>query len=157
LTIVLTGSRAERELTSQIAGMMQSSAVNLAGSTTLGAAAALASQAALVITNDTGMSHLAAAVGTPSVVIVLGSDAPRWAPLDRARHQTVSAAVPCRPCEYRICPIDFPCAALVDAKHVLTAANRVLAESKSGASLACWPERAATPIRARETAPLSTD
>src|SRR5690606_34562089 len=70
---------------------MRSPAVNASGETSLGVAAALLERAALLVTNDTGISHLAAALGTPSVVVFLASDPERWAPLDRERHRPVVA------------------------------------------------------------------
>jgi ADP-heptose:LPS heptosyltransferase len=89
--VVLTGTRTERRTAETVAALMAHDAVNVAGETPLGAAAALLSQAALLVTNDTGISHLAAAVGTPSIIVFLASDVDRWAPLDRRRHRPVIA------------------------------------------------------------------
>jgi ADP-heptose:LPS heptosyltransferase len=89
-SVVLTGSAAERELASAIAQTMQAPALNLAGQTSLGALAALLSQAKLLICNDTGVSHLGAAVSVPSAVIFSASDPRRWAPLDQTRHRSLS-------------------------------------------------------------------
>ena len=89
--VVLTGTAAERAAADEVAAAMRRPALNAAGETSLGAAAALLERAALLVTNDTGISHLAAAVGTPSVVVFLASDPERWAPLDRARHRPVVA------------------------------------------------------------------
>jgi ADP-heptose:LPS heptosyltransferase len=127
-TVVLTGSSSERELTQFVASAMRFPSINLAGLTTLGAAAALVAGACIVITNDTGMSHLAAAVRVPSVVIVLSSDAARWAPLNKRLHPTILAEVACRPCEYRVCPIGFPCADQIPSSAVVQCAERLLNE-----------------------------
>jgi ADP-heptose:LPS heptosyltransferase len=51
--------------------------------------AALLAHARVTLTNDTGTSHLAAAVGARSVVVFSGSDPRRWAPLDRRRHRAL--------------------------------------------------------------------
>lgn len=89
LQVVLTGSQQEIELCKTVASMMQASSLNLAGCTNLGALAALLNEARLLICNDTGVSHLAAALRVPSVVIFTQSDPNRWAPLNRDRHRVV--------------------------------------------------------------------
>jgi ADP-heptose:LPS heptosyltransferase len=92
LHIVLTGSPQEAELTRAVAAAMRAPAFDLTGMTDLGGFAALASQARLVICNDTGIVHIAAAVKTPSVAICRGGDPRRWAPLNTRRHRIVHAA-----------------------------------------------------------------
>lgn len=89
LQVILTGSVAEVGLTEAVAQAMQAASLNLAGQTNLGALAALLSDARLLVCNDTGVSHLAAALCTPSVVIFTDSDPARWAPLNRDRHRVV--------------------------------------------------------------------
>ncbi|KAF3885349.1 MULTISPECIES: glycosyltransferase family 9 protein [Nostocales] len=90
--VVLTGTPPETSLTQSIAGMMQTKPIDLAGHTSLGAMAALLSQAALLVCNDTGVSHLAAALQVKSVVIFSNSDPNRWAPLNRDRHRILIAS-----------------------------------------------------------------
>ncbi len=87
--IVLTGTAAEADLVKSIAERLPSGAVNLAGQTNLGSLAALYSRAALLICNDTGVSHLADALRVPSVVISTGNNPQRWAPRDHERHQVL--------------------------------------------------------------------
>ncbi|HEX5420734.1 MAG TPA: glycosyltransferase family 9 protein [Gammaproteobacteria bacterium] len=89
--IVLTGTAAERRTADTVARLMSHEARNVAGDTSLGTAAALLEQAALLVCNDTGISHLAAALGTRSVIVFLASDPDRWAPLERRRHRPVLA------------------------------------------------------------------
>lgn len=88
--IVLTGTAGEKELTQKVAQMMRHPAIDLSGQTSLGALALLLQQAGLLICNDTGVSHLGAAVQVKSVVIFSQSEPHRWAPLDRDRHKIVA-------------------------------------------------------------------
>ncbi|NJN87257.1 MAG: glycosyltransferase family 9 protein [Leptolyngbyaceae cyanobacterium SL_7_1] len=90
--VVLTGTAAEVSLTQAIADSMQGPVTNLAGKTSLGAIAALLKEARLLVCNDTGISHLAAALRVPSVVVFSQSDPQRWAPLDGDRHRAIVIA-----------------------------------------------------------------
>jgi ADP-heptose:LPS heptosyltransferase len=90
LPVVITGhGELEERLAREIAAGTGGRAQSVAGRTSLGAMAALVRDARLVICNDTGLSHVAAAVGTPSVVIFRVTEPRRWAPLDAARHRPV--------------------------------------------------------------------
>ncbi len=91
IPIVLTGNAAESELTRRISELMKKRPIDLAGRISLGALGVLLSNARLLICNDTGISHIAAALHVPSVVIFTNSDPDRWAPLDRDLHRAVSA------------------------------------------------------------------
>lgn len=86
LQVVLTGTAAERPLAEAVELAARSTPLNLAGRTTLGALAALLHGARLLVCNDTGVSHLAAALGVRSVVVFIASDPRRWAPLDGELH-----------------------------------------------------------------------
>lgn len=90
LRIVLTGSAAEGWLTAAVAAAMRVPAVDLAGRTSLGALGALLADARLLVTNDTGIGHLADALGTPSVRVFRASDPRRWAALDATRHAALA-------------------------------------------------------------------
>ncbi len=92
--VVLSGTTAEAPITAAVANAMCAPSLDLAGRTSLGTLAALVEGAALLVTNDTGVSHLAVAVGTPSVVLFLASDRARWAPLDADRHRCVGSGLP---------------------------------------------------------------
>jgi len=126
LRIVLTGTASERALTARVQSAMREPALDLAGRTSLGALAAVVARARLIVCNDTGISHIAAATGTPSVVIACGSDPRRWAPLNRELHRVLAAPVACRPCAHRACPIGHPCALEVSAREVIAQTTKVL-------------------------------
>jgi len=129
MKIVLTGSPEEADLVRAVQRAMRMPALDLCGKTELGALAALIAQARLVVCNDTGISHVAAAVATPSVVVSCGSDPLRWAPLDRARHQLVCADVGCRPCMHHDCPTGHECATQVAVETVAERAACLLHET----------------------------
>jgi len=131
-TVVITGSPDERDLTQSLLGAMRAPAIDLTGRTTLGSLAALLAHARLLVCNDTGVSHVAAAVATPSVVICSGGDPHRWAPLDHERHRVLYADVACRPCAHFVCPIaGHPCAQQVGSEQVLAAATALCGDAVS--------------------------
>jgi ADP-heptose:LPS heptosyltransferase len=124
--VALTGSEGERALTACIAAAVGPCATDLAGRTSLGGLAALVRVARLVVCNDTSVSHVAAAMRTPSVVVACGSDTRRWAPLDRERHRVLADYPLCRPCAFRECPYGHPCALNLGISPVLDAVRAQL-------------------------------
>ncbi len=134
-TIVLTGTTAEADLASQLQQRLDRACIDLVGRTTLGQMMAIIDRAQLLLTNDTGASHIAAACQTPSVVIGLGSDLARWLPLNRQLHRAVYASVACRPCYTPGCPTQFECAQAVHPQMVIDAVQQQLAlASRSSAN-----------------------
>jgi ADP-heptose:LPS heptosyltransferase len=128
LRVVITGTSGEARLAAELDRHMRAHPLDLAGRTSLGQLGALVQGAALVVANDTGISHLAAALGTPSVIVSSGADAERWAPLDHQRHRVLAAAAPCRPCSHRVCPTAHECATATTVDEVLRCADDLLPE-----------------------------
>jgi ADP-heptose:LPS heptosyltransferase len=89
--LVLTGDDAENQLADDVRDELHSPALDLTGKTDLGTFAGVLARLDLLVTNDTSASHLAAAFGTPSVVLFGPGSAKQWAPLDRARHRALDA------------------------------------------------------------------
>lgn len=89
--VVLTGTAAESEVTARVAAQLGQPLIDLTGKTNLGALALVVKHARLLVCNDTGVSHVAAAMETPSVVLCINSDKRRWAPLNRTRHKAISS------------------------------------------------------------------
>jgi len=125
-SVVLTGSAAEARLVDEVVQRMRRRATPLAGKTTLGALGALIDGAEALVCNDTSVSHIAAALACPSVVVSCGADVARWAPLDADRHRVLWQSLPCRPCAYAECPVGHACAQAITPDAVL-AALRVVA------------------------------
>jgi ADP-heptose:LPS heptosyltransferase len=85
--VVITGSTTEQPVTDAVAAAMREPAAGLAGRTSIGVLGALFALARVVVTNDTGASHVAAAVRSASVVVFPSDGDPdRWAPLDAILH-----------------------------------------------------------------------
>lgn len=91
--VVLTGSQADRPRIDRMAQGCR----NLAGQTTLLELADLYARCAVVITNDTGPMHIAAAVGTP-VVAIFGPTDPKLTGPYGTQHTVLRAGIPCSPC-----------------------------------------------------------
>lgn len=116
--IVLTGTAGERPVVASVAKSMTHGAFNACGSTNLWSLGALLASARLLVSNDTGLSHMAAALGTSSVIAACGSEVERWAPLDTLRHRVLWRETHCRPCAHRVCPIGHHCATDLVAEEV---------------------------------------
>jgi ADP-heptose:LPS heptosyltransferase len=91
-TVVLTGAGDEADRAQAVRAHASCPVFDLSGRTDVGVLAALIGRAGIVVTSDTGTSHLASALRTPSVVVFLASDIGRWAPLDRRRHRVVDGS-----------------------------------------------------------------
>ena len=93
--VVLTGVPAERDCCARVESLMRAPSVNLCGKTDLGALGALIGNAALLVSNDTGVVHLAVALRTPSVTVhVQPAEKRSWEPVDVALHRLARPATP---------------------------------------------------------------
>lgn len=102
LDLVFTGSADEAALVEQIRGAADVLTHSLVGRLSLGALAAVIARAGLLISNNTGPAHVAAAVGTP-VVDLYALTNPQHTPW-AVPARVLSHPVPCAPCYRSICP-----------------------------------------------------
>jgi heptosyltransferase II len=101
----LIGSRNDRELGEDIARLSRGCAINLCGRTDLASAVDLLSVADLVISNDSGLMHVAAALDK-SLIALYGSSSPEHTPPLSAGARIVRIdGLPCSPCYRRKCPL----------------------------------------------------
>jgi ADP-heptose:LPS heptosyltransferase len=88
-TAVITGTKEESDITAEVIKCMHHLPIDLTGKTSLGAMAILIKNAFALVSNCTGVSHLADAFDTPSVVISMDGEPQRWAPLNRKLHRVI--------------------------------------------------------------------
>jgi heptosyltransferase-2 len=100
---LLVGAPGEREMGERLSGMIEAPHVNLVGTTSLRELIARLRECVLLLTNDTGTMHLAAALGVPTVSI-FGSTEPSLTGPTGGGHRVVRHHVPCSPCFRRECP-----------------------------------------------------
>jgi ADP-heptose:LPS heptosyltransferase len=134
---LVLGGATEAALAQEIVtalGAPETMARNLAGQTTLRELMAVLKAARVLLTNDTGPMHVAAALGTP-VVALFGSTSSELTgpglPGD-PRHRVLRGAAPCAPCFRRICPIDFRCMTRLGTETVVAAVMDIL-QTRTGA------------------------
>lgn len=119
--VILIGAPSERENAARvIAGMRGGDdAINLAGETDIAELIGLLARCDLVVTNDTGPAHVAAALGTPTLTVFGPTNEFETAPLG-ARSEIVRAdGVECARCMYRDCPVDHRCMTRVSVGEVV--------------------------------------
>lgn len=108
-TVWIVGSSKERDIGEEIRARSAGFAVNLCGRTTLDQAVVLLSVADMVVTNDSGLMHVAAALDRPMIALY-GSSSPAFTPPLSERAQVLKLDVPCSPCFQRTCPLGhFDC------------------------------------------------
>lgn len=127
----LFGSAKDRGVTDQIAALanvsdaQHSGCVNLAGRTSLAQAIDLLSLAHAVVSNDSGLMHIAAALHKP-LVAVYGSTSPEFTPPLTNQVELLHTDIECRPCFQRVCPLQHKrCLTELFPERVLAALDRL--------------------------------
>jgi len=110
----LMGAPGDAELAARVAEAAP--VANLVGRDSPALLPAFLAEVDVVVSGDTGIAHLAAAIGTPVVALFGPTDPHRTAP--RGRATVLQYSVPCAPCFYRTCPIDHPCMRGIEPSQV---------------------------------------
>lgn len=120
LSLILGGS-GDEAVARQVKAAMSMPVLNLAGRTDLRQALGLLSQLTLLITNDSGLMHAAAALGIPVVAIFGSTDPKRTGPFTPLA-TVLRHPLACSPCFRRTCPQDYACLTSVTVPEVTAAA-----------------------------------
>ncbi len=126
-TVLISGAAKERKIVAEILEHMQhAGAVDLSrAGMSLGALKEIVRRCDLMITNDTGPRHIAAAFDVP-VVTIFGPTHPEWTEIYFKKERTCSVPVHCGPCQLKKCPIDHRCMTRVTPAMVLATAESLL-------------------------------
>jgi len=88
-TVVITGTKEEALIVEEVLKCMKHAAIDISGKTSLGAVGLLIKNACMLISNCTGVAHVASALATPSIVISMDGEPERWGPLNRKIHHVI--------------------------------------------------------------------
>jgi heptosyltransferase-2 len=119
--ILLIGAADEVEVSREVAERMRHHPVMLTGETDLAQAVAILSLADILITNDTGPAHIAAALNRPTLVI-FGPTDPRTTRPFSSVAEIIRHPPECAPCMLRDCPIDHRCMTAISTDEVFARA-----------------------------------
>lgn len=120
------GSPKEAEIAEQINSLTNNECVDLCGKTSLLEAIDLLSQAKVVISNDSGLMHIAAALERP-LIVLYGSSSPKFTPPLTKKVAILSEELSCSPCFKRTCPLEhFNCMKKMSPEKVLAKINTLL-------------------------------
>jgi heptosyltransferase-2 len=122
---VILGAAGDKPVADEVAGLMRTHAAVIAGETSIAELKAVLACASLVISNDTGTSHVSAALGVPTIVVFGPTEHVSTRPLS-LRAAVVRHDVECSPCMLRECPIDHRCMTRVEVDDVYVAAQTLL-------------------------------
>ncbi|MDE2058504.1 MAG: putative lipopolysaccharide heptosyltransferase III [candidate division NC10 bacterium] len=126
IKVVLLGSVADQETAEAILSRVETGCRSLVGRLTLLELAGLLRQAALLVGNDNGPMHIAAAMGTPVVGLFGPADPRIWGPAGQG-HATLYKGVDCRPCFPGGCQRgEQNCMRLIELDEVIPVVERML-------------------------------
>jgi len=125
VSMVILGAKGEESLGKSIADLLAKPSVVLSGATTIRELMATVKRCCLLLTNDTGPMHIAAACGVPVVAVFGPTDWRTTSPYGQ-EHSVVRESVDCAPCLLRECPIDHRCMTRVSVDLVYETAAQQL-------------------------------
>ncbi len=131
--ILVFGTKKEKEIADKIRTADPKRVTSLCGQTSLMEAMSLINELDLLVSNDSGLMHVAAACSTP-LIALFGSTNPVATGPWSEDARIISLGLECAPCMSRTCPRDFECMLGIRAEDVFTAARDMLENRLKGAT-----------------------
>ena len=133
-TILLSGAPRERQILDTIKRCMKHAPIDLSNKgLTLGSLKEVVRRCDLMVTNDTGPRHIAAALDVP-VVTVFGPTHPEWTEISFEKERKVAVKVFCGPCQKKVCPLDHRCMTRVTPAMVFATSMELLARPSAAST-----------------------
>ncbi len=127
--IYIFGSPKDSTMGEEIEQLSNGAAINICGQTTLEEVVDLLSLVEVAITNDSGLMHIAAAVGRP-VVAIYGAITPKYTPPLTNKKEIQYLGIECSPCFKKQCPFGhYDCLNGIEVEKVYASATKLLANS----------------------------
>ncbi|MEO5859317.1 MAG: lipopolysaccharide heptosyltransferase II [Pyrinomonadaceae bacterium] len=123
--VIFLGNENESDVSRSVVETSREKHIDLTGQTDLATATAILSEIDLFVSNDMGLAHIAAAVGTPTIVIFGPTNAKTTRPLGRLV-EVIREPVECSPCMLRECPIDHRCMTRISPERVFESASKMM-------------------------------
>lgn len=121
--IILLGSESETDVSRTVCALTDVDMIDLTGTTDLAEATAILSEVNVFVSNDMGLAHVAAAVGTKTIVIFGPTNDVTTRPFG-GNAEVIRHPVECSPCMLRECPIDHRCMTRVSVDEVFEKVKR---------------------------------
>jgi heptosyltransferase-2 len=132
-TVMLSAAPRERAIVQTIRRFMRRTPIDLAESgMTLGSLKEIVRRCDLMVTNDTGPRHIAAALNVP-VVTLFGPTHPQWTEIYYNRERQLAVKVFCGPCQKKVCPLDHRCMTRLTPAMAFEASVQLLGSSPNPA------------------------
>jgi len=132
--VLLVGAPDEKSVSQEVAAQMRHEPVMLTGCTSLAQLTAVLSLVDLLVTNDTGPAHIAAALERPTIVLFGPTDPTTTRPFSNSA-DIVRRPPACAPCMLRDCPIDHRCMTAITPEEVYVRAIQLLKTTRVEATV----------------------
>ncbi|MHB8092459.1 MAG: lipopolysaccharide heptosyltransferase II [Syntrophales bacterium] len=126
--VIVFGSEGDRASAAAVQEHTSHKLIDISGKTNLKEAIALIARCDIFISNDSGLMHVAGALGIPTVAI-FGSTNPATTSPAGEKSVVIHHDVPCSPCLKPVCPTDFRCMKLITVAEVCETARKLLQEN----------------------------